>query len=177
MATIMDRLSKAHKSLSASSYKVISKKTPSKGQSAVEFALIVPVIAFSLTLIMDSTNLAITLHKMNASLREGNRVITESYATPDLQNCSINGESRDCFQDASESENICCIALSHSNYAAFKSGLRNYKITGTWEEESTINPGKTQVFFDQKMEVTVPFLFGLAPINLEAKAVSYADQI
>lgn len=171
-----NKLMKTPKSLSASLFKLISKKNPPRGQSAVEFALIVPVIALSLTLIMDSTNLVISLHKMNAALREGNRVITESYATPDLTNCSINGE-RDCFKDPSISGNICCIALSHSNYAAFRSGLRNYRITGAWEENAEIIPGQTEVFFNQKIEATIPFLFGLAPINLEAKAVSYADQL
>lgn len=148
--------------------KNITKST--RGQAAVEFVLMLPILLLLSSLAIDVANMISVGHRLSAASREGARIATETTQPIPLEGtCDV----QTCTDDATS---LCCLAVRRTNLVLWNSGVQNPDaVTGEWttfDEE-----GRRYIFLEITATETVNFIFGMADQTLTFRSVSYGDDI
>jgi|GEM_PF-1688529 len=141
-----------------------------RGQAAVEFVLMLPIILFLSSFALDVANMVSIGHRLSAATREGARVATETtQPIPTTGTCSI----QTCTDDITT---LCCLAVRRANLVLWNSGVQDPDaVTAQWT--TTDEDGRRYIFLEMTATETVNFAFGLTNQTLTFRSIGYGDDI
>jgi len=145
-----------------------------KGQGLVELVIVITFIFLPLfALTLDGARLLFTYHRLQASTREGAKIVTES--TSPIEDPAVNGLPGNCSLAAcGGAGNICCVAVSRTNAVLFEAGITNPTVNGAWF--TLADSGSTYVFLRVTASTAVGFFFRSQSLNVQASSTGYADE-
>ena len=148
-------------------------KRSSRGQSLIEFALVMVLFFLPLTtLVLDGVRIFTTYNRLQEATREGAKVVTESQAPIPNPN-ALQPLPPNCEETCSD-DFICCIAVKRANAVLWHSGIKDATVTGRW---SSANKGDvTYVFLTIAANKTVRYFFQTGSLNLSVLSTGYADE-
>lgn len=144
-----------------------------RGQAAVEFVLMLPILLLLASVAMDTANMVFVAHRLAAATREGARVATET--TQPIPEHGDTGES--CtISGCASGTSLCCLAVRRANLVLWNSGVQDPdNVTGRWIERTDNTTNRRYVMLQITATETVNFAFGLADQTLVFRSVGYGD--